>query len=327
VIISKTPYRISFFGGGTDYPQWYTKHGGAVLGTSIDKYCYITLRELPPFFSHRARIVYSKVELVDDIDEIQHPVVRAILRYLEGPDRIEIHHDGDLPARTGIGSSSSFTVGLLHALQALKGRMFSKQELAWKAIFVEQILLKENVGSQDQTLSTFGGFNRVEFRTDGEIDVTPVVLPADRIAELESHLMLFFTGFSRNASEIAGAQIQTLDQRERQLKSMRGMVESALDILADSHDIRRFGSLLHDAWEIKRSLTDLITSDSIDQIYVRARAAGAIGGKLLGAGGGGFMLLFVEPAKQALVKDALRELVHVPFKFERHGSQIIYYHP
>lgn len=328
MIISRTPFRISFFGGGTDYPVWYRENGGAVLGTTINKYCYISARYLPPFFDHRHRIVYSKVENVKDISEIEHPAVRAVLGYLGINHGVEIHHDGDLPARSGLGSSSAFTVGLLHALYSLKGVMCTKERLAAEAIHVERDLLKENVGSQDQVLTAYGGFRRVSFNGDSSVHVAPVVLTGARVSELERHLMLFFTGFSRTASEIAGAQIQNTRNKKHQLWIMKQMVDEAIAILTNpTREITEFGMLLHEAWKLKRGLTDKISTAKIDEIYEAGLEAGALGGKLLGAGGGGFMILFARPQDQPKIRERLKDLLFVPFKFEDLGSQIIFYQP
>jgi D-glycero-alpha-D-manno-heptose-7-phosphate kinase len=331
MIISRTPFRISFFGGGTDYPVWYNEHGGAVLATSINKYCYITLRYLPPFFEHRYRIVYSKTETVKDISEIQHPSVRETLNFMNIDRGVEIHHDADLPARTGLGSSSSFTVGLLNALYALKGKMVTKRQLALEAIHIEQDRIKENVGSQDQITAAFGGFNKIEFGGAEHMEVKPITLNAEKIQLFQEHLMLLFTGFSRTASEIAGEQIKKTPGKENELEKMSEMVDEAISVLnsnsSNSSDIADFGRLLHEAWMIKRSLTNKITTPLIDNIYETAIKAGALGGKLLGAGGGGFILFFVAPKDQPKVKEELKNLLYVPFKFENLGSQIIYYAP
>lgn len=327
MIISRTPFRISFFGGGTDYPVWFRENGGAVLATTINKYCYITCRFLPPFFDHRSRIVWSKIELVRDTAEIQHPAVREALRFLGIADGVEIHHDGDLPARGGLGSSSAFTVGLLHALYGLKGVMPSKTQLAQDAICLEQDQLRENVGSQDQVLAAFGGFNRVEFSGKSEFRVFPIILKPERLKILHNHLLLFFTGFSRNASEIAGEQIRVTHQKKGELKAMRQMVDAAVNILTTQAEITEFGKLLHESWLLKRSLTDKISTPVVDEMYETARKAGAIGGKLLGAGGGGFLLVFARPEDHPRLGKALGRLLCVPFKFESHGSQIIFNEP
>jgi len=328
MIISRTPFRISFFGGGTDYPVWYNENGGAVLATSINKYCYITCRYLPPFFEHKYRIVYSKTEQTQNISEIQHPSVKETLNFMGIEHGVEIHHDADLPARTGLGSSSAFTVGLLNALYALKGKMVTKRQLALEAIQIEQDIIKENVGSQDQTTAAFGGLNKIEFGGDQEIRVQPITLKSRKCQLLQDNLMLFFTGLSRTASEIAGEQIKKTPGKKNELTRMSEMVEEAIDILnGGDSDITDFGKLLHESWMIKRSLTEKISNHQIDEIYEEALNAGALGGKLLGAGGGGFIMFFVEPEFQPEVKDRLKNLLYVPFKFENLGSQIIYYAP
>lgn len=328
MVISRTPFRISFFGGGTDYPGWYREHPGATLTTSIDKYCYLTVGYLPPFFDCKYRIVYSKREMVKKISEIEHPAVRETLRFIGLKQGISLQHVGDLPARTGIGSSSSFTVGLLHALYALTGRMVSKKQLALEAVEIEQNRMKENVGSQDQVISAFGGFNRIEFQGQKNIEVTPVTIAPKKVEFFQNHFMLYFTGLSRLASDIAGEQIQNIPTRKAELKTIYAMVNEALDILNNSGDsFDDFGKLLHKSWQIKKTLSSKITNSSIDQIYLAARRAGALGGKVLGAGGGGFMLFFVRPDLQPAIRKKLRKLLYVPFKFEELGSQIIYYRP
>jgi D-glycero-alpha-D-manno-heptose-7-phosphate kinase len=327
MVISRTPYRISFFGGGTDYPAWYRQHGGTVLATTIDKYCYLTCRYLPPFFQHRIRLVYSQIENCQTVDEIAHPAVREVLRYLDIARGLEIHHDGDLPARSGMGSSSSFTVGLLHALYALKGQMPNKQQLAKESIHVEQSLLQETVGCQDQVLASHGGFNHISFLPTGEIRVRPVTVAPGRLAELNSHLMLFFTGIERFSSQVAEVYANNVNGTARELRIMQSLVEEGLSILNNASDIRGFGELLREAWETKRSISSNISNDHVDKLYHRAISAGAIGGKLLGAGGGGFLLLFVAPSQQQEVREELRELTYVPFNFEFSGSQIIFFDP
>jgi D-glycero-alpha-D-manno-heptose-7-phosphate kinase len=328
MIITRTPYRISFFGGGTDYPTWMARHGGAVVSTTIDKYCYITCRDLPPFFEHRHRLVYSLIENVRDVREFRHPPTRAVLSELGIETGIEIHHDGDLPARSGLGSSSAFTVGLLQAVRALQGRASSKQMLAEEAIRIEQDVLAENVGAQDQVAVAYGGFNRIDFQPDGSFAVRPVVCPPRRIAKLEARLMLFFTGVSRIASEIAAEQIANIPRREASLYRMREQVEEVTALLTDPHaDLDDFGRLLHEGWELKKSLSERISTAGIDTVYARARAAGALGGKILGAGGGGFILFYATPERRAAVVAALSDLVHVPFRFEREGAQVIFYRP
>ena len=328
VIITKTPFRISFFGGGTDYPPWFRVNGGAVLATTIDKYCYISVRHLPPFFEHKHRIVYSHIENVREIDEIEHPAVRAVLNATNVSQGLEIHHDGDLPARSGLGSSSSFTVGLMHALKAMDGERISKYQLAQDAINIEQNVIGENVGSQDQISASYGGFNRIEFHRDNSFTVEPLILRPNRAQLLQSHLMLCFTGFSRIASQIAKSKIDNLAKREHELNKMREMVDEGINILQDiNRPIEDFGHLLDASWKYKRSLSDQVTTPEIDSIYSLAMSSGAIGGKILGAGGGGFMLLFAAPDRQRAIKDALHGLVHVPFQFENSGSRVVLYEP
>lgn len=327
MIISRTPFRISFFGGGTDYPAWFRQHGGRVLGTAINKYCYISCRYLPPFFEHRFRVVYSKIEDRLRVEDIAHPAVREILKHQQVDQGVEIHHDGDLPARSGIGSSSSFAVGLLNAIRALKGEMPTRSELARDAIHIEQVALRESVGSQDQVFAAHGGFNHVEFLPNEQIVVTPLTLHPDRMAELNDHLMLFFTGISRTASEVAKTYVEDLGEKERLLCQMGGMVDEGLSILRDGGDIARFGRLLHEAWLAKRSLNGRISTSHVDEIYQAAMDAGALGGKLLGAGGGGFMLVFARPEDHGRVREKLGDLIHVPFKFDFSGSRIILYEP
>ena len=327
MIISRTPFRISFFGGGTDYPVWFKESGGAVLATSIDKYCYISCRYLPPFFDHKHRIVYSKVENVKEISEIVHPSVKAALEYMKIEEGVEIHHDGDLPARTGIGSSSSFTVGILHALYALKGIMPAKMQLAKEAIHIERNILKENVGSQDQVVAAIGGFNKIGFNKDGDFEVTPITLSKERLQLLQDHLMLYFTGFVRFASEVAKAQIKNTPKKKQELTFIQQMVDEVISVLNSSSDLADFGKILHESWMLKRSLSEKVSTSEIDEIYEAAREAGAVGGKLLGAGGGGFMLLFARPENQPSIKQKLHKLLQVPFRFENHGTQIVVYEP
>ncbi len=327
MVISRTPFRISFFGGGTDYPGWVKEHGGAVLATTINKYSYLNVRYLPPFFWHKYRIVYSKNELCNTIDEIEHPAVREVIRFLKINEGLAIHHDGDLPARSGLGSSSALTVGLLNALHALTGHMISKQQLAKEGIYIEQEILKETVGYQDQTLAAYGGFNHITFQKDGNSIVKPITLSTNRIDELENHLMLFYTGIPRTASNVAINYVKKIDNQKKQLSIMQDSVDIALSILNSTKDIKSFGELLNEFWKLKRSLSPQVSNSEIDEIYKKARNAGALGGKLIGAGGGGFLLLFVPPKNQKKVRTRLKKLIHVPFKFEHEGSQIISYDP
>ena len=326
MIITRTPFRISFFGGGTDYPVWYRENGGAVLSTTINKYCYINTRYLPPFFDYAYRIRYSVREETGTVAEIRHPSVRECLRALGVTKGIEMVHTSDIPAQSGIGSSSSFTVGFLSTLYALTGRMVTKRQLAMKAIDIEQNVIRENVGSQDQVAATFGGFNKIEFGGPKEFYVYPITIGPDKIDYLQKCLMLYFTGFSRNASDVAGEQIKSTLSKKKELEIMGEMVDEAIAILNGHMDgFKDFGMLLHESWMLKRSLTGLISNDSIDGMYETAMRAGALGGKLLGAGGGGFLLLFALPENQPKVRESMKRLLCVPFQFESLGSQTIMY--
>lgn len=328
MIISRTPHRISFFGGGTDYPSWYLEHGGKVLGVAIDKYCYISCRYLPPFFKHKHRIAYSKIETITSIDEIQHPSAKETLRYLKIEQGLEIHHDGDIPARSGMGSSSAFTVGLLKTLYALQGKVISKEELYKEAIYIEQNLIKENVGSQDQVWAACGGLNDIEFLQNGEIIVKPIIMREEHLRCFESKFMLFFTGLSRQASVIAQEQIQNTHRNKNELFRMMELVDESYKILtSEKDDFIDFGRLLNETWQLKRKLSSKITTRSIDDIYETAIKNGAVGGKLCGAGGGGFIVFYVEPEYQDRVRNALQDYLCVPFKFDFSGSEIIVYKP
>lgn len=325
MIITRTPFRISFFGGGTDYPAWYKENGGAVLSASINKYCYITCRYLPPFFKYKHRIVYSQNEFINKIDDINHPSARETMRFFNVDKGLEIHHDGDLPARSGLGSSSSFTVGLVHALSSLKGEIKTKHQLALDAIHIEQNLIKENVGSQDQTAVAFGGLNRIDFGGTREISIQPIILRPTRLNSFQDHLMLFYTGLSRNASKIAKEQIKNIKNRNAELKIMRELVDEGEAILTNNKkSLDEFGKLLNEGWKIKKSLSSKITTPHIDDIYKAGIQTGALGGKLLGAGGGGFILFFAKPEMQEKIKSKLKNLLYVPFRFDHLGSQIIY---
>jgi D-glycero-alpha-D-manno-heptose-7-phosphate kinase len=323
MIISKTPFRISFFGGGTDFPLWYEEHGGAVLSTTIDKYCYLSCRYLPPFFDNKYRVVYSNIELTQSISEIRHPVVRVCLDTLGFKNRgVEVIHYADLPAKTGIGSSSSFTVGLLNALHALNRSVVSQQKLGEAAIHVEQKLLKESVGSQDQMAAACGGLNEIKF-TKNAITVSPIKISKDRLLQLEKSLILIYTGVSRYSSEIAQAHVKNIPNKEAELKIMTQMVDEARNILTSSAPISDFGKLLHESWVIKSKLTQKVSTTLVDDIYQVALGLGADGGKLLGAGGGGFVLLSARPELHSTILSTLGQYLHVPFKFESEGTSLI----
>jgi D-glycero-alpha-D-manno-heptose-7-phosphate kinase len=326
MIISRTPYRISFFGGGTDYPAWYENYGGSVISVTINKYCYITARYLPPFFDYRYRIRYFRNEETSALDSIQHPSVRETVKFL-GIDRgLEIVHSGDVPAQSGLGTSSTFTVGLLNALQGLRAYMPTKRELALDAIHIEQTLINESVGSQDQTAAAFGGLNLITFSKARTIEVDPIILSRNRLAELQDKLLLCFTGFARNASTVAQKQIAALEGKRAELLEMKDVCLEAFNLLkTDSTPLDHFGKLLDYQWSIKRSLADNISTQEIDQIYEAGKKAGAIGGKFLGAGSGGFLLFYAPKSTHAKIKSALKDKVFVPFRFDFTGSKIIYF--
>ena len=328
MIISRTPFRVSLFGGGTDYPDWYRKNGGAVIGMTIDKYCYLSVRYLPPFFEHKHRVVWSNIELVNEVSDIEHPAVRAILAESGDDTGLEITYNADLPARSGLGSSSSFSVGLLNALNALKGHMTSKKELADEAIRIEQEVMKEAVGSQDQIWAAYGGLNRIDFNKDDSYEVSPMIMSAQNRRELQSSFMLFFTGFSRFASVLAEKQIANFDKKEKELRTLRSFCDDANSILLQKENIvAELGKLMHEGWMLKRDLADGVTTPAIDDIYNAGREAGALGGKLLGAGGGGFMLFLVEPDKQKAVREKLKDFIHVNFEIDTGGSKIVVFEP
>lgn len=331
MIISRTPVRISFFGGGTDYREYYLRKCGAVLGTAVNKYVYVSLNRFSPFFDYKIRVGYSRAELVNHVNEIVHPSVRECLKFKNIDDNLDVHISADLPARTGLGSSSSFTVGFLNALCALEGKIIPKQQLADEARHVEQDLIQENVGSQDQYHASFGGFNVIEFDRHG-IRVRAVVISREKRDILERHMMVFYTRQSRFASEVAREQIENTCNglNDSYLGKIYEMVREAEKILSDSPPssmIQDFGALLHEGWELKKKLSSKVTNGDIDHSYILAREAGALGGKLSGAGGGGFLTLFVRPERQDHVRRALGHLLEVKCRFEDQGSTIIYMTP
>ncbi|MBF0518750.1 MAG: kinase [Nitrospirae bacterium] len=335
MVISRTPHRISFFGGGTDFPNWYLNYGGKVIGASVDKYSYITCRYLPPFFNHKYRISYSKIEIANHITEILHPSVRESLKYtieelkyFTHDTSFEIHHVGDIPARSGMGSSSSFTVGFLNALYALTGRLVTKKRLFTEAIHIEQNLIKESVGSQDQVWAACGGLNLITFEVNGEILVKPIIMQKQKIKSFEGKFLLFFTGISRFATDIESSKIQNIHNKKAELKTMLELVDEAYSIItSERDDFTDFGKLLNETWLLKKKLSDKVSNTEIDTLYKNAIKSGAVGGKLLGAGGGGFMLFYVEPEHHENVKAALSNYLNVPFNFDFSGSQIIVYRP
>lgn len=326
MIISRTPFRISFFGGGTDYSEFYKEYGGSVLSTSFDKYCYVTARHLPGFFDYKYQINYSKIERVNILDEIIHPAVRETMKYLDMREMF-VGYDADLPARSGLGSSSSFVVGMLNAFYAVKGKYIDKKRLAKEAIYIERVLCNESGGVQDQIAASYGGFNKINFRED-DFSVQSVIMDFERKKNLADNLMLFFTGFSRISSEIAIEQKKATSNKIKELKEMLELVDEAEKILINKRiSLNEFGKLLDYSWQLKRSITSKITTNEIDEIYSVAVKAGALGGKLLGAGGGGFMLFYAEKDKQEKIKEALSKLLYVPFNFENEGTKIMYYMP
>lgn len=327
MVITRTPFRVSFFGGGTDYPVYYRKFGGAVLSTTIDKYCYIIVRNLSRVFPYRFGIRYTEMEEVDDLSQIRHPSARECLRYLGFENEpVVIQHGADLPAMAGLGASSSFTVGLLNALYAYRGVPVEKKKLALEAIHVEQERIKENVGSQDQTAAVFGGINKINFTTEGKIEVYPVSVGAEVLHELQNHLLMVYTGKARIASDVAASQIKNTPKKEAELHKMKEMVDEAVLLLGNKGRLEDFGRLLHESWMLKRTLSPHVTSDLIDNLYQEARRRGALGGKLLGAGGGGFLLIFAKPETHVRIREALSPLHFIPFHFENTGSTVIYRH-
>lgn len=322
MVISKTPFRMSFFGGGTDFEDYYVKYGGSVLSATFDKYCFVTVRDFPPFFEHKNQLTYSQIERFDSPDELSHPLVRETLKYLH-EDGIQISYDADLPARTGIGSSSSFAVGLLNSIHTLRGRFRTQKQLAEQAVYIERTLCKEHGGVQDQIATAYGGFNRIDFTADS-FTVTPVNINDTRLSELNSNLLLFFSGRSRISGEIAKEQAGKLSDNTKTLHKMKDLVFEGEKILTSNRNLDEFGELLDCSWKMKTTLASNITTDEINSLYETAKKNGAVGGKLLGAGGGGFMLLYVPEKNKARVCNALDKYMYVPFSFENEGSKILY---
>lgn len=326
MIITKTPFRMSFFGGGTDMESFFKENGGSVLSTTFDKYCYVNVRHLPRFFDYSTELSYSKTERVTSIDSIEHPAIRNAMKMLDMHE-IRLTYEADLPARSGLGTSSSFAVGMLNAFYALKGKYASKKQLADEAIYLERVLCNEAGGWQDQIAASFGGFNRIDFNADG-YTVHPVIVSPQRKQQLNNNLMMFFTGFTRFSSEIQKANKLDDESKTKQLKQMLTLVDEAESILTDqSKDLDDFGRLLDVTWKLKRQTGKSVSTSNIDNLYDKGISAGALGGKLLGAGGGGFLVFYVTPEKQAAVKEAMKELLYIPFKFEDSGTQVIYYGP
>lgn len=327
MIITRTPFRMSFFGGGTDMENFFKEYGGAVLSATFDKYCYVNVRHLPRFFEWENELSYSRTERVSNVEDIQHPAIRNAMKMLDMHE-IRLMYEADLPARSGLGTSSSFAVGMINAFYALKGKYADKRKLADKAIYLERVLCQEAGGWQDQIAASFGGMNRIEFYKDGTYDVRPIIIHPERKKQLNDNLMMFFTGFTRFSSDMQKENAIGYAEKVKQLQQMYGLVDKAERILEDEHtDLDDFGTLLDVTWKLKRQTGDAITTNSIDYLYEKGIAAGALGGKLLGAGGGGFLVFYVQPEKQEAVMDAMRDLLYVPFCFENVGTQVIHYTP
>ena len=327
MIITRTPFRMSFFGGGTDMKDFFTEHSGAVISTTFDKYCYVIVRHLPRFFNYSTELSYSKIERVTNIDAIEHPAVKNAMKMLDMHE-IRLTYEADLPARSGLGTSSSFAVGMLNAFYALKGKYADKKKLADDAIYLERVLCNEAGGWQDQIAASFGGFNRINFNKDGTYDVYPLIIHPDRKKQLDDNLLMFFTGFTRFSSDMQKANAKGYHDKTKQLLEMLDLVDQAQEILTDKNsDLDDFGRLLDHTWKLKRQTGGAITTNSIDALYQRGIDAGALGGKLLGAGGGGFLVFYVQPEKKQAVKEAMKELLYVPFHFEDGGTRVIHYAP
>lgn len=327
MIITKTPFRMSFFGGGTDMENFFRENGGAVISATFDKYCYVNVRHLPRFFDWSNEFSYSKTERVTDVENIEHPAIRNAMKMLDMHE-IRLVYEADLPARSGLGTSSSFAVGMLNAFYALKGKQVDKKRLADEAIYLERVLCKEAGGWQDQIAVSYGGMNRIEFNKDGTYDVRPIIIHPDRKKQLNNNLLMFFTGFTRFSSDMQKVNVVGYAEKRAQLKEIYALVDDARKILEDKHsDLDDFGRLLDTTWRLKRQTGKAISTSSIDALYEKGIAAGALGGKLLGAGGGGFLIFYVQPEKKAEVMAIMKDLLHVPFQFEDGGTQVIYYTP
>jgi D-glycero-alpha-D-manno-heptose-7-phosphate kinase len=330
MIITKTPFRMSFFGGGTDIEDFFRAYGGAVLSTTFDKYCYVNVRHLPRFFDYSTELSYSIIERVTNIDDIKHPAVRNAMKMLDMHE-IRLTYEADLPARSGLGTSSSFAVGMLNAFYALKGKYTSKKKLADDAIYLERVLCNEAGGWQDQIAASFGGFNRINFNKDGSYDVLPIIISPERKKQLDHNLLMFFTGFTRFSSEVQKANAanpETKEAKEEKLLQMLELVDEAQDVLVNKErDLDDFGRLLDYTWKLKKQTGSAVSTSNIDALYQRGMEAGALGGKLLGAGGGGFLVFYVQPEKREALKAAMHDLLYVPFHFEDGGTRVLYYSP
>ena len=326
MIITKTPFRMSFFGGGTDMESFFKEYGGSVISTTFDKYCYVNVRHLPRFFDWNTELTYSKIEKVSDVDEINHPAIRNAMKMLDMHE-IRLTYEADLPARSGLGTSSSFAVGMLNAFYALKGKYADKKRLADEAIYLERVLCKEAGGWQDQIAASYGGFNRINFNADG-YEVLPVIISPERKKQLNDNLLMFFTGFTRFSAAVQQANNLGAKEKTAQLKEMLSLVNDAEKVLTDRNsDLDDFGRLLDHTWKLKRQTGSAVSTDSIDDLYARGIKAGALGGKLLGAGGGGFLVFYVQSDKRSVVKEAMSDLMYIPFEFENGGTSVIHYTP
>ena len=326
MIITKTPFRMSFFGGGTDMESFFMENGWAVLSTTFDKYCYVNVRHLPRFFDYSTELSYAKIERVTDVNDIQHPAIREAMKMLDMHE-IRLTYEANLPARSGLGTSSSFAVGMINAFYALKGKYADKKKLADAAIYLERELCKEAGGWQDQIAASYGGFNRINFNSDG-YEVLPLIINPERKRQLNNNLMMFFTGFTRFSSDVQKANASNKADKVNQLKEMLALVDEAEKVLVDKQsDLDEFGRLLDHTWRIKRKTGNTVSTNSIDELYDKGLKAGALGGKLLGAGGGGFLVFYVEPDKQEKVKKAMEDLLYIPFEFEDGGTRVIHYSP
>lgn len=326
MVITKTPFRMSFFGGGTDIEEFFKEYGGAVLSTTFDKYCYVTVRHLPRFFEYKSHLTYSKIEYVNNYEEIQHPAIRNAMKMLDMHE-LRLTYDSDLPARSGLGTSSSFAVGMLNAFYALKGKYADKKKLADEAIYLERVLCCEAGGWQDQIAASYGGFNRINFNSNG-YEVIPIIISPERKEQLNKNLLMFFTGFVRFSSEVQKSNASSSRNKSSLLSEMFSLVDNAESILTDKRkELDEFGRLLDRTWKLKRQTGKAVSMDNIDILYEKGINAGALGGKLLGAGGGGFLIFYVQPEKQKAVKEAMKDLLYIPFEFETSGTTVVHYTP
>lgn len=326
MIITKTPFRMSFFGGGTDMECFFREYGGSVISSTFDKYCYVNVRHLPRFFDWSTELTYSQIEKVSNVEDINHPAIRNAMKMLDMHE-IRLTYEADLPARSGLGTSSSFAVGMLNAFYALKGKYADKKKLADEAIYLERVLCQETGGWQDQIAASFGGFNRINFNADG-YEVLPIIISPRRKKQLNKNLLMFFTGFTRFSSDVQKANAVNKIDKTAQLKEMLSLADDAEKVLTDERsNLDEFGRLLDHTWKLKRQTGTAVSTNSIDELYAKGIAAGALGGKLLGAGGGGFLVFYAQPERQDSVRRAMRDLMHIPFEFEEGGTRVIYYSP